>query len=150
MSSIPTISYHPEFTQMQDELKNVRTAILGSPFVKAEREALLPHPSSIDTTSKDAQMRYDAYLAGAEYDEFPKQTLKTLLGRMNFQSTAIELPERLSYLVENSSCLAGFLRSVLEIHHIQRQPNRHHSASARLCLSCRCLTDAAAMIRAQP
>ena len=101
MSSIPTITYHPEFTQMQDELKNVRTAILGAPFVKAEREALLPHPSSIDTTSKDAQMRYDAYLAGAEYDEFPKQTLKTLLGRMNFQAAAIELPERLSYLIEN-------------------------------------------------
>lgn len=101
MSSIPTITYHPEYTQMQDEIKNVRTAILGAPFVKAEREALLPHPSSIDTTSKDAQMRYDAYLAGAEYDEFVKQTLKTLLGRMNFQATAIELPERLDYLIEN-------------------------------------------------
>lgn len=101
MSIIPTISQHPEYTQMQDELKNVRTAILGAPFVKAEREALLPHPSSIDTKSPEAVMRYDAYLAGAEYDEFAKQTLKTLLGRMNFQSAAIDLPERLDYLVEN-------------------------------------------------
>lgn len=101
MSNIPVISFHPDYATMQDELKNVRTAILGAPFVKAEREALLPHPSSIDTTSKEAQMRYNAYLAGAEFDEFPKQTLKTIVGRMNFPAIDVEVPERLDYLIEN-------------------------------------------------
>lgn len=101
MSNIPTITYHPEYTLMQEEVKNVRTAILGSPFVKAERETLLPHPSSIDTSSPEAKMRYNAYLAGAEFDEFPKQTLKTILGRMKFNSLSVELPDKISYLIEN-------------------------------------------------
>lgn len=86
---------------MREELQNVRTAILGAPFVKAKREELLPHPSSLDTTSKDAKMRYDAYLAGAEFDEFPKQTLKTIVGRMNFPAIDADFPDRLSYLIEN-------------------------------------------------
>ena len=101
MSNIPTIKYHPEYGAMQEELKSVRTAMLGAPFVKAEREELLPHPSSIDTTSKEALMRYNAYLAGAEFDDFPKQTLKTILGRMKFNSLSAELPDRISYLTEN-------------------------------------------------
>ncbi|MDP5205450.1 hypothetical protein ORI99_00095 [Alishewanella sp. SMS9] len=101
MSNIPTITYHPEYTLMQEEVKNVRTAILGSPFVKAEREALLPHPSSIDTSSPEAKMRYQTYIAGAEFDEFPKQTLKTILGRMKFNSLSVELPDKISYLTEN-------------------------------------------------
>lgn len=98
---LQVIKFHPEFDLMRHDVKNVRTAILGTPFVKSEREELLPHPSSIDTTSKEAQMRYNAYLAGAEFDEFPKQTLKTILGRMKFQNATIELPERIAYLVEN-------------------------------------------------
>ena len=46
-------------------------------------------------------MRYNAYLAGAEFDEFPKQTLKTILGRMKFNSLSVELPDKISYLIEN-------------------------------------------------
>lgn len=101
MSNIPTITYHPDYTLMQEELDNVRTALLGSPFVKAKRELLLPHPSSIDTTSKEAVMRYNAYLAGAEFDEVPGQTLKTIMGRMNFPAMTVELPDRISYLEQN-------------------------------------------------
>ena len=101
MSDIPTITYHPDYTLMQEELDNVRTALLGSPFVKAKRELLLPHPSSIDTTSKEAVMRYNAYLAGAEFDEVPGQTLKTIMGRMNFPAMTVELPDRISYLEQN-------------------------------------------------
>lgn len=101
MSNIPTITYHPDYSLMQEELDNVRTALLGSPFVKAKRELLLPHPSSIDTTSKEAVMRYNAYLAGAEFDEVPGQTLKTIMGRMNFPAMTVELPGRISYLEQN-------------------------------------------------
>ena len=101
MSNIPTIYFHPEYDLMREDVKNVRTAILGSPFVKAQKEKLLPHPSSIDTTSEEAKMRYQTYIAGAEFDEFPKQTLKTILGRMNFNSLSVELPGRISYMVEN-------------------------------------------------
>lgn len=99
--SIPNITYHPEYNEMQAEVKKIRTAILGAPFVKAEGAELLPHPSSIDTTSTDAKIRYAAYLAGAEFDEFPKQTLKTIMGKMKFQDMEKELPDRLSHLIEN-------------------------------------------------
>lgn len=101
MSTMPTIYFHPEYMLMREEVDNVNTAILGAPFVKAKREKLLPHPSSIDTKSPEAVMRYDAYLAGAEFDEFPKQTLKTIIGRMKLNSLSVELPDRISYLTEN-------------------------------------------------
>ena len=101
MSNIPTIYFHPEYDLMREDVKNVRTAILGSPFVKAQKEKLLPHPSSIDTKSPAAQMRYQAYIAGASFSEFPKQTQKTILGRMKFNSLSVDLPNKISYLVEN-------------------------------------------------
>lgn len=102
MSVLDTITYHPDYELMRHELKNVRTAILGSPFVKAERELLLPHPSSIDTKSQEAKMRYNAYLAGAEFDEFPKQTLRTIIGKMNFPALEVEAPDKINYLIQNA------------------------------------------------
>ncbi len=93
-----TIKPNPDVTMMADELKAVRTAALGSYFVKKEREALLPHPSSSD---KDPT-RYATYLANADFDDFTGVTLTSLLDRMNIQDTEIVMPEKLEYLREDA------------------------------------------------
>lgn len=98
MAIIPTLSFHPEYVKMQQFVKAVRTAVLGSVFVKEAEYDYLPHPSQVDTSSQSAKARYAQYLAGAEFDEFPKSTLRSWLGKMKFSSAEITLPERLEYL----------------------------------------------------
>ena len=98
MATIPTLTFHPEYTKMQPFVKAVRTAVLGAPFVKNAEYDYLPHPSQVDTSSASAKARYAQYLAGAEFDEFPKSTLRSWLGKMRFSSAEITLPERLEYL----------------------------------------------------
>lgn len=98
MATIPTLTFHPEYTKMRPFVKAVRTAVLGSPFIKDAEYEYLPHPSQVDTSSQSAKARYAQYLAGAEFDEFPKSTLRSWLGKMKFSSAEITLPERLEYL----------------------------------------------------
>jgi len=98
MATIPTLTFHPEYTKMQPFVKAVRTAVLGSPFVKEAEYDYLPHPSQVDTSSQSAKARYAQYLAGAEFDEFPKSTIRSWLGKMKFSSAEITLPAKLEYL----------------------------------------------------
>lgn len=106
---------HPEYTKMQQKVKETRICVAGEFFVKEAGLDLLPHPSSVDSTSKDAQVRYNIYLANAEWDAYPTQTLKSLVGRMKFDSAVIELPERISYLIESADgdglSLAGMMHT---------------------------------------
>lgn len=99
---LSTITKHPEFTLMQPEVTKIRDCVRGAFFVKAKTTDYLPHPSSLDTTSKSANMRYQQYIAGAEFDEIPSQTLKSLVGKMELETAEIEAPERLSYLLEDA------------------------------------------------
>lgn len=98
MATIPTLTFHPEYTKMQPFVKAVRTAVLGSPFVKMEQREYLPHPSQTDTESAAAKTRYERYIAEAQFPEFSKSTLRAWLGKMKFSSAEITLPERLEYL----------------------------------------------------
>lgn len=96
------ITYHENVSRMQDKVIETRAALAGEFFVKELRTTLLPHPSSVDSTSADAQERYNIYLSNAEYDGYPAQTLESLIGRMKFDSATIELPEKISYLIESA------------------------------------------------
>jgi hypothetical protein len=100
--STTSISTHPDYPILAPALEAVRTAALGGYFVKLAGYKYLPHPSQIDTTSPAALQRYTEYLAGAEFDEIPMQTLKSWLGRMKFNEAAIDLPSQLQYLIENA------------------------------------------------
>jgi hypothetical protein len=93
---------HPEYTKMQLKVKETRTCIAGEFFVKDAGLDLLPHPSSVDSSSSDAKIRYEIYIKNAEWDAYPAQTLKSLTGRMKFDSADVELPERISYLIESA------------------------------------------------
>lgn len=99
---LSTITKHPDFTLMQEEVTKVRDCVRGAFFVKLKQTDYLPHPSSLDKTSPSAKMRYQQYIAGAEYDEIPSQTLKALIGKMELESAEIEAPDRLEYLLEDA------------------------------------------------
>lgn len=99
---LTTITKHPDFTLMQAELTKIRDCVRGSFFVKEKQTDYLPHPSSLDKTSPSARMRYQQYIAGAEFDEIPSQTLKALVGKMELNTAEIEAPERLAYLLEDA------------------------------------------------
>lgn len=99
---LSTITKHPDYTLMQEEVTKVRDCVRGAFFVKLKQTDYLPHPSSLDKTSPSAKMRYQQYIAGAEYDEIPSQTLKALIGKMELESAEIEAPDRLEYLLEDA------------------------------------------------
>ena len=99
---LSTITKHPEFTLMQPEVTKIRDCVRGAFFVKAKTTDYLPHPSSLDTTSPSARMRYRQYIDEAEFDEIPSQTLKSLVGKMELETAEIEAPERLAYLLEDA------------------------------------------------
>ena len=110
---LDNITRHPESTAMLGEIEKVRQCVKGSPFVKAERENLLPHPSVLDSKSPAAQIRYSQYIDGAEFDEIPGQTLKSLLGKLDPQSAQIELPTSLDYLQQDADGDGVSIRSAI-------------------------------------
>lgn len=93
---------HPDYTLMQGEVEKVRDCIEGAFAVKRKTFTYLPHPSQIDQTSKEQQVRYLEYLYGAEFDGAPDDLRRSLLGKMRISSTTIELPERVQYLEQNA------------------------------------------------
>lgn len=93
---------HPDYLIMLPALRRVRDAVKGSFFVKRKGVQYLPHPSEIDQTSDSALARYRTYLAGAEFDEVPGQTMRSMLGMMKLQAATIDLPPKISYLKQNA------------------------------------------------
>lgn len=96
-----TITPHEEYTLMAEPLDNNRRAVKGSFFIKA-KQSLLPHPSQVDTSSPEQKARYAQYVAGAEFPEFTKTTLASMLGKMKIDQSMVEVDDKLSYLLEDT------------------------------------------------
>lgn len=92
---------HPDYLIMLPALRRVRDAVKGSFFVKRKGVIYLPHPSEIDQTSDEAIARYYGFIAGAEFDEVPGQTMRSMIGRIKLHDSTVDLPERVSYLSQN-------------------------------------------------
>lgn len=103
---------------MQPYIKKVRTAIKGSPHVKMEGALYLPSPNQVDLTSPQAKAAYSKYLAGAEFDEYTKQTQSSMIGKLSLDSFSPELPDSVEYLINdtdgNGTSLRGMLQSFCE------------------------------------
>src|SRR5690606_22579322 len=93
---------HPNYAETVTALETVRDCVQGSWKVKRERYKYLPHPSMIDTESKEQQARYAMYIQGAEFDNYPALSLRAWLGKMRIGNSAVDLPERLKYLEQNA------------------------------------------------
>lgn len=103
---------------MQPYIKKVRTAIKGSPHVKMEGALYLPSPNQVDITSEQAKTAYNKYIAGAEFDEYTKQTQSSMIGKLNLDAFTPELPDAVEYLINdtdgNGTSLKGMLQSLCE------------------------------------
>jgi len=95
------ITEHPDYTLMRPNIKAVRDCIEGEPAIKRGRMTYLKHPNMIDQTSPQQLARYDAFLDGAEFDEYPATTLTSMIGQMLEGEIEAELPEALKYLVDD-------------------------------------------------
>ncbi len=92
------ITAHPNYIKTASDVTAIRDAVAGQYAVKAKQRTYLPHPNRGDTSTDDAKLLYAAFLAGAEFDEYPSNTLYANIGKLSLKSTQIELPERLRYL----------------------------------------------------
>jgi hypothetical protein len=110
-----TINTDPnsDYTMMSTEVEKVRDAVLGSFFVK-RKPLYLPHPSSVDTTSPEQVERYRQYTCGAEFPEYTKSTLTSMLDKMSADDSNVELPDKISYLIEDSDGDGLSLKGLME------------------------------------
>lgn len=96
--SLQTITTHEQYDAALPLIVRMRAGVKGEPFVKAKGRTYLPYPSVIDDGSAESEEAYAKYLSSAEFDEFPRQTLQSMTGRMKISESTVDLPDRLSYL----------------------------------------------------
>jgi hypothetical protein len=108
------VSVHPDYDDAKYEIRKVRDCIAGSPTIKRQTYTYLPHPSQIDTESEMQKMRYREFIDGAEYDDQPKDTLQTMLGKMRISESEISLPEKIMYLEDDVDGDGQSLRASME------------------------------------
>jgi hypothetical protein len=95
------VAVHPDYDNARLELQKVRDCVAGSPTIKRGQYIYLPHPSQVDTESLEQQARYQEYIAGAEFDDQPKDTLQAMLGKMRINESEIGMPDAIEYMIEN-------------------------------------------------
>lgn len=102
MTDTLRVNTHPDYQLTVCDIKEIRDAIEGAATVKRAGYLYLPHPSQIDKTSTEQVARYQEFLAGAEFDGYPDDTRRELLGKMRIGQTSFDINDRVTYLVENS------------------------------------------------
>jgi len=100
--SLQTITTHEQYDAALPLIVRMRAGVKGEPFVKAKGRTYLPYPSVIDDGSSESEEAYAKYLSSAEFDEFPRQTLQSMTGRMKISETNIDLPDGIKYLANDS------------------------------------------------
>lgn len=111
---ITQVKTHPEYNLTAVAVQSVRDAVAGSVFVKDKSTDYLPNPSEIDTTSPDAVARYNRYLQGAEWDAYPEQTLRSMLGKLRVDDAVVELPTSVDYLNEDTDGDGMSLKAMMQ------------------------------------
>lgn len=93
---------HPDYDKAACSLKLVRDCVEGSPTIKREKLIYVPNPIiGQDLTDEKARREYYDYVNDAEFDSDTDQTRRTLLGKMRFEKSTIELPEKIAGLVQD-------------------------------------------------
>lgn len=91
-----------QYIRSEPSIKLVRDCIEGGPKVKREGILYLKHPNAFDHTSPAQVARYGRYLDDAEFDGFPAETERSMIGMMMEGEITCELPEAIDYLWSNS------------------------------------------------
>lgn len=112
--AIITSTTHPDYDLVKNDLQAIRDCVDGSEQVKRGTYTYLPHPSQIDPDSREQEFRYKCYLYGAEFDGFPDDTRREMIGKMKISDTTIDLPEKLNYLINDSNGDGSSLQQAIE------------------------------------
>ena len=108
------VSVHPDYEEAKYEIEKIRDCVDGAPKIKRETYTYLPHPSQVDSESEEQKSRYSEFISGAEFDDQPKDTLQTLLGKMRLHESTVTIPARIGYLVDNADGDGQSLTSTME------------------------------------
>jgi len=107
------IQPNDQYDLMLPEVVKNRDCVEGAHRIKSKRTTYLIQPGNLLPSSPEDRERYQMYINGAEFHEFPGETLSALLGKLAFGDTEVELPNELEYLTENADgdgmTLAGLM-----------------------------------------
>lgn len=107
--------YDADLAAIMPELAKMRTVMKGSAFVKAGEQTYLKSPNQVDTKSTQATAAYEAYLDGAEFDEYTSQTEQSMIGKLDLDKFTPEVPsENLQYLIDDCDGDGSSLKDLAE------------------------------------
>ena len=92
---------HPDYRRTINDMNTVRDCMEGSPTIKRYTYDYLPHPSQVDANDPEQKIRYAEYIHGAEFDSYPDDTRRTLIGKMRIHDTVTKFPDRIDYLYQD-------------------------------------------------
>jgi hypothetical protein len=107
------IEPNSQYAATLPEITKNRDCVEGSARIKSKTNTYLKHPGIYENSLQE-QTRYNAYIDGAEFHEFPGETLSALLGKLSFGDTEVELPPDLDYLIDNVDGDGMSLKGLLE------------------------------------
>lgn len=96
------LTNHDQYDRTLPDVKMVRDCVQGEFEIKRQGTKYLKHPDMIDQASEQARRRYAAYKDGAEFDDYPADTLRSMLGAMTKGKSTIDLPDKIAHLEENA------------------------------------------------
>jgi len=96
---------HPEFEKYESTWNQTRNAVKGSVAIKQGKHHYLPVPDnqSADEKRGTETVRYKQYLKRAVYTNFTGRTKNALVGAAFRKAPVIDLPESISYLVDDAT-----------------------------------------------
>lgn len=100
---MPTVSFvHPKLRPMLDQYDLIRDCLAGETAVKKRRNKYLPMPDAEDT-SKDNQVRYNAYLTRAVFYNVAERTQAGLVGQIFLRDPVIKIPSELQPVLDDAT-----------------------------------------------
>ena len=87
------IDNHAQYDKTIDFVQSVRDSVVGEPALKSQdkRKKYLPPPC--DIVDVDDQKKYNKYVALAEYDNVPAETLSVMIGAIFRKDPKLEVPD---------------------------------------------------------
>jgi hypothetical protein len=117
---------HPLYAEFSEDWTTMRDLAGGERVVKSRRDTYLPATPSmiIDGFNKGeryvGEQVYQGYLKRAQFPEYVKDGIDTLLGMLNFKPSTFELPERMKPLLDSCTLNGESLHDLLRRIHAEQ------------------------------
>lgn len=102
---MPVTTTHPDYDRHLPEWQAIDAALAGEAAIKADAKNL-PKPSGMAAAEKldpDNAYLYKGYTERAQYEQWVKDSLRTMMGLVSRLQPEIELPAGMEYMRENAT-----------------------------------------------